>query len=466
MKPLLLVPLDDRPCCRQFPRRLAALAGVDLLLPPRRLLGRYLRPGCPEAVLDWLEAEAPRASGALVSLDMICWGGLIASRAPGPSLRTARIRLERLARLARGLPCWVFQSLLRTAPTQTSTAQVEEVGLLVEASRRLARGEEPPPALPRSALERYLGIRRRNHALNRAALDLLAAGAFRFLLLGMDDSRTEGLNVVEARYLAERIEREELPAVVAPGTDEMALLILARARGVGETVAVRWSEPWAPARETRYEDRPLGAVVEAQLRAAGLRQDPEASRQLWIYAPWRAQTEASAQGSGRSRRARRFVQELTQVLGAGRQVALAEVARANGADRALARELVASGAAFRLVAYAAWNTAGNALGTSLAALALAPEESRVESEKARRRFLLERLADDWLYQAEVRPRLFPGGSFHQMNLEDWKRARREVRRAMARWLRRVLPGVEARFDFPWRRGFEVEVEARMPAGPP
>ena len=90
--PLALVPLDDRPCNRQFPAQLAAIAGRSVLLPPRDLLGWFTQPGECEAVAAWL-AECP-AEGLVVSLDMLCFGGLVSSRTPAVSESDAMARLE------------------------------------------------------------------------------------------------------------------------------------------------------------------------------------------------------------------------------------------------------------------------------------------------------------------------------------------------------------------------------------
>jgi len=91
---LSLVPLDDRPCNRLFPAQLAPTAGWEVSLPPRESLGWFTRPGDCEAISDWLR-KAP--SGRLVvSTDMLCYGGLIASRSPAVGLEQAMGRLETL----------------------------------------------------------------------------------------------------------------------------------------------------------------------------------------------------------------------------------------------------------------------------------------------------------------------------------------------------------------------------------
>ncbi len=489
---LLLVPLDDRPCCRQFPARLAAMAGHDLTLPPRGLLGNYLDPGDPEGLLGWLEQRPAAPTGQILSLDMLSWGGLVASRRPDLPKSPALQHLKRVCALARTRPSWAFSTIMRTAPTQTSVEEVEQAARLTELAlwmSRCGRGfpeaservEALRQAIPARWVDRYLRARHRNHALNLAALKAAAGGCFRHLLLGIDDSRTEGLNVLEAAHLEKALGRLKAPATIAPGTDETAMLLLVRVLAPGTPVAVRWSQEADRARVTRYEDRSLEGVVEAQARAAGVELRERASRQLWVYGPHGEQGEAADQGRPRrSRRAAAFAEALSRELAGGARIAVADVARANGADRALVRELLQAGVMPRLAGYAGWNTAGNTLGTALACAALAPERPTPTTERERLSFLLERLADDWLYQSELRQEVAAplGGSFVRLSGARLEESRRRVQRHLSQRLRRLyhehfadekflggpLQLAQVAVDLPWPRTFEVEVQVRLQRG--
>jgi len=491
---LALIPLDDRPCCRLFPARLAEMAGHHLEIPPRSLLGKYLDPGNPDGLMDWLDAHLRRRpgfpTGLLLSLDMLVWGGLVASRQLEPSPRDAVNRLKRLAILSRRQPTWAFMSLMRTAPTQTSLEEVEQATRLTELALWMSRQARDLPGadrkvqallqgIPASWVERYLQARRRNLFLNLTALRRAVESDWRHLLLGIDDSRTEGLNVLEAARLEAAIGEMKAPATVAPGTDEMALLMLIRALAPGTELSVHFSKRSDLDRITRYEDRSLFGVVQAQARAAGIELSDGATRQLWVYGPRGEQQEASGQGPlrKRSRRAARFVQALCGALDEGACVAVADVARANGADLALVHELLQAGVFPRLAGYAGWNTAGNTLGTALACAALAPARPTPATEGARLGFLLERLADDVLFQAELRQEISAplGGSFVRLEGPRLKETRKKVQEVLGE---RVVHLFEEHFaptlfeghrphlarvaiDLPWPRTFEVEVQARI-----
>ncbi len=491
---LALIPLDDRPCCRLFPTRLAEMAGHHLQTPPRPLLGKYLDPGDPGRLMDWLETLLKRRqeppTGLLLSLDMLVWGGLVASRRLDPPADSSLKNLKRLAILSQRRPTWAFMSLMRTAPTQTSLEEVEQATRLTELALWMSRQARDLPGasekvqalrqgIPASWVDRYLQARRRNLALNLTALRRAVECDWRHLLLGIDDSRTEGLNVLEAARLEAAIGELNAPATVAPGTDEMALLMLVRALAQGTELSVHFSKRSDLNRVTRYEDRSLSGLVQAHAQAAGIELSERATRQLWVYGPRGEQQEASGQGllRRRSRRAARFVEALSGALDEGACVAVADVARANGADLALVEELLRAGVFPRLAGYAGWNTAGNTLGTALACAALAPARPTPATESARLSFLLERLADDVLFQAELRQEVSAplGGSFVHLEGTRLEETREKVQELLGE---RVVHLFEKHFeptlfeghrphltqvavDLPWPRTFEVEVQARI-----
>ncbi|MCA9791416.1 MAG: DUF4127 family protein [Candidatus Eremiobacteraeota bacterium] len=463
MPSLSLIPLDDRPCCLDFVERLAGLAGVKVKTPPRPLLGSFTRPGQPEALLDWLEGQTDRR--VLASLDMVCWGGLVASRQPDHALATALARLERFHAITAGRHVYAFNAILRTAPTQTTPEEVTEAEKLVDLSElaaRLHKGDDSvrseferiQAAIRPKRLAAYHRTRQRNHQLNARAIELSAD--WKALLIGVDDSRTEGWNLLELDQL--KAGADGRPVWFAPGTDEMAHLLLVRALGVSLSLQPVWSHPGLAERVTRYEDRPLGALLEAQAAAAGLKLGPSL-RKLFVFGPTGHQREAATQSHGSGARAERFAREIGLAIEEGALVAVADVSYANGADRGLVRCLRTHGLLSRLAGFAAWNTAGNTVGTALASLALFDVRRRDQA----RRFVLERLGDDFLYQSVVRnrlkARLGPGLKLEPAVLSQAQQLLdQEMSEPFARLTRDVgLDDTRARFELPWGRLFEVRV---------
>lgn len=492
-QPILFVPLDDRPCCLDLVLRLASLAGREILTPSRGSLGRFKSPGEPSAILDWLCDQ--RGDLPLVaSLDMLSWGGLIASRHPDSDEAAARTNFERLLTIlkARQAPTLAFKTLLRTTPTQTTVEETEQAEQIVALSRlgflkekMLSSGQSPThleaaiaqlqASISPTFLGRYLAVRKRNHQFDRLVVE--SASYFDALLVAMDDSQTEGWNLLEKESLHKLAEERHMQVDFYPGTDESAGLLLARLLGAGTGIEPVWSHSHLPLTQTRYEDRPLGALLQSQLQAAQLRQG-RCRRKLFLFGRLGAQQEADSQGrSGLAARpgssyqveqdsVEQFLENLEAALDAGDSCVVADLAFANGGDLALVDALLERGLAARLTGYSAWNTAGNTLGTALAMLALYPDHPTPEQEHARRLLLWERLTDDAFYQSRFRFRLKkeigPGLSLDEEDLREAERLLgSEFHNIAAELWSRLFPEeppIPFRISLPWGRLFEVAIE--------
>lgn len=434
MKDWLLIPLDDRPCCWQFAQRLAPVR-----LPPHEFLGNFETPGDCDALLDWLEEQAPKAAGAVVALDMLTWGGLVASRHPGGDLKLARSRLRRLWEIhqAHKFKLLGFQTIMRNAPTQVRVEDMQYAELIVEFSQD-PDNEELRSRIPSQVLHEYMRVRQRNLRIYR---DLAQnEWEFDYLVYALDDSKTSGWNLQELASLGE--------VNSLPGTDETALLLLCRALAEERTVQVDWSHPDLPDLQGLYEDRPVGEVLEAQLKAADLEEGPS-RYQLWLYGrPHQAQHEARSQEAAEVDSV--WLDHLATALAAGARVVLVDLTFANGGDLSLGQALRVRGLWPQLTGYAAWNTLGNRLGCGLATLTL----------KATPQFLAERIADDLLYQADFRWKAAQMLGHPGLKLSDHEvtRVEKEIFPALRERLKSYLP-VECTLRLPWNRLFEVEVQA-------
>jgi hypothetical protein len=136
-------------------------------------------------------------------------------------------------------------------------------------------------------------------------------------------------------------------------------------------------------------------------------------------------------------------------------VVLVDLTFANGGDLSLGQTLLERGLWGRLYGYSAWNTLGNRLGSGLANLALPVPDPK--------RFLLERVGDDLLYQADFRWRAAELLGHPGLKLEaaEELRVRQEIFPAMFSELepyrQQIAPAVELRAQLPWHRLFELQL---------
>lgn len=483
-QPILFIPLDDRPCCLDLVLRLASLAGRRMVTPARACLGRFKKPGEPGAILDWLQEQSPELP-LIASLDMLSWGGLIASRHPASDAAAARANFERFLSIQNGrqAPTYAFKTLLRTTPTQTTVEETEQAEQIVALSRlsflkeKMRIGAQNASHIDAAIaqlkesispdfLEKYLGVRKRNHQFDRYVVE--SASHFDALLVAMDDSQTEGWNLLEKESLQKLADERRMPVDFYPGTDESAGLLLARLLCAETGIEPIWSHSHLSLTQTRYEDRPLGALLHSQLQAARLRQG-RCRRKLFLFGRPGTQQEADRQAGG-SRVEREsieaFLEALENALDAGDSCVVADLAFANGGDLGLVDALLERRLASRLTGYSAWNTAGNTLGTALAMLALYPDHPSEEQERARRLLLWERLSDDAFYQSRFRFRLKkeigPGLSLAEDDLKEAERLLSgEFHNFAAQLWGRLFPEeppIPFRIHLPWGRLFEVAIE--------
>ncbi len=469
---IAILPLDDRPVNYDYPRLLAAIAGVEVELPQRKWLGNPWRGSQHEKLVEWLRQAAPAADAVIVAVDTLAYGGLIPSRSAPDSFEMAVQKLEILPELKAAQPDRpIFASSVIQRVSRDNSSE-EEKPYWVEYGRRMFRLSylEHKSALAEASQEEiaerdgikleippeiyadYLGIRARNHKINRYMLDLVKIGVIDYLLLPQDDTADYGWNIAEARSLQGLIRREGLTkhAITYPGADEIGCLLLARyicaESGFRPSVFPRFSSSSSAARVTEYEDRPMLELLKAHLAPLGGIVADESSTGdflLFINAPalkqgtgelqWAAQFsreellqiipetlkgfaeelfageyfQATRREMQTPRRSpEEFCRAVVEAIRQEKNVAIADVAFVNGSDLILGSQLIQHPEIARLAAYGGWNTAGNTLGTVLAQAAIYTAARKKgfspAQQKAHLAFLFLRFLDDFCYQAQER----------------------------------------------------------------
>ena len=77
---ILLLPLDSRPVCSTMVQKLGALAGLNVILPPKACLDNYRTPSDRQKLLQWLQTNQPKYDYSIISADNLLHGGLLAAR--------------------------------------------------------------------------------------------------------------------------------------------------------------------------------------------------------------------------------------------------------------------------------------------------------------------------------------------------------------------------------------------------
>lgn len=473
-KPVVpILPLDDRSVNYECLQMLGEAAGFAVRLPPKSWLGTPWRIGDMPRLHDWLLEQAPHADALIVAVDTLAYGGLVNSRRSTDSTETVLARLDCLRKIKQAQPqttLLAFNVLMRI--TRGNDAEEEKaywadygarifrlsyledraamaVGTAAEAEEIAALRREIPPEL----VEDFLTGRARNHAVNRTMIDWAAAGVFDYLIIPQDDTVDYGWNIAESRRLRRYVSAIGAAERVSiyPGTDETAMLLLARyaAQRARFTprVRLRYSGSTSAQVITAYEDRPMTEMVKAHLGPlVGIVSNaPDADIVLYINAPaevqgngpeqWAlalsdaqtAELPAASQSALATYRqhsngattlremftVRRdlpeFVRSLSAEVEAGQTCAVVDVAFVNAGDLALGELLEQMPMLSQLAAYGGWNTAGNTLGCVLAHAVIRHLQklhgATSEALAAHVRFLFLRLVEDDLFMARLRSQI-------------------------------------------------------------
>ncbi|WP_337002146.1 MULTISPECIES: DUF4127 family protein [unclassified Microbacterium] len=486
---IALLPLDDRPVNVRLPGDVAAVAGVILDVPPVEVLPSYRAAGDTGALGSWLldRAADPATVHVVVSVDMLLYGGLIASRTSADTTREVLERLDVLREVRRRRPELPISavSLVTRASNSYSAAEEPEYwtahgkeihALGGDAHRLLAETDVLPLSelteVPAEIVSDYSARRLRNHIVNLSTLALVEDETLDFLAITADDTAPFAAGSAEQVWL--RHWMRMLPSgrnvLMYPGADEVGAALVARALAANAGVTAAFSVACADAagmeRVPPYENMSLAASASRQIRAAGaIEVAAGGDVTLVLHAPdpdrhdmFRGRPDAVDADAVAG-----TVALIRERLDAGELVALADVRYPNGADEALVRALAEAGLLGRLEAFGGWNTAGNTLG-SVVAVAAAGVVGRATGSfdaRAARIALLTRLLDDFAYQAVVRtdsgPSLFPD-IYPMADDARVATAERVIRDELSAVLEAVLPADDVRIEeltLPWRRSFEI-----------
>ena len=444
MPQIALIPLDERPVNTRYPEMLAAIGGADVLLPPRDAWGLQRVPANLNTVMQWLESLVTRGEvqSVVASCDYLGYGNLINARISEDTATDVLARLSLLERIGATVPVHAFSLITRVSNADDSVEEPlywKEWGTKLYAYARLAHRHEArhqsgeltdderaqldalrstmPPELAADWLIRRL----RNHTVNLALIDMAARGRVASLLLTSDDTAPFGFPTRERNWLRAWLEMiGPTPSAhirMHPGADEVGSALVThlinQAAGVQPRVWVEYAIPGGEELVAPYEDRPVRETVLGQIEACGCipaESVDECDFVLGVVTPSPRRADYNPDFLAPDRAERQdsyhaFLLRLRQHQSTGRSVALADVAYPNGSDP-LMSELLLGGEFLvpgELIAYGAWNTAGNTLGTTVAQAACALQiQADPARDAAQQAFLAHRFLEDYGYQGVVR----------------------------------------------------------------
>lgn len=490
---MALLPLDSRPCNRIFPVRLSNIKHVELITPPVEILDNFTTAALFENIEGWVREQAEICDNFVLSVDMLLYGGLLASRLEIPDIDECKRRLKLINRIKNinpALKIYAFNVIMRTSISvlnnesrvwwekinrYSKLTHKVELENIAEDREELERLSED---IPKEILEGFLKTRRRNHEINSACIDLVFKGVLEQLVLLQEDSHRYGMHRKEQEQLNQKIEIYNLNdrIQIHNGTDEAGCLLVARSinKYFNKSISIGFKY-LSDNRESfisMYEDRLFHKNLMSHAKACGVmlkegREDDDVL--LFIHTPKTEQYDLCLyQGElppGYSEEElQEFAQRIALAVNSGKKVGVLDIAYANGGDGRLLYALSKKIDLLDLFGYSAWNTASNSLGTILAQLSL---YAFTESQK-NLIFTAERLLDDYLYQSVIRRKLEKVLKDSGLDFWNLKHAKNTADMLLMEYFQkseemlRMFPGKRVIFScrLAWARTFECEIEIK------
>lgn len=420
---ILLLPLDSRPVCSTMVQKLGALAGLNVILPPKACLDNYRTPSDRQKLLQWLQTNQPKYDYSIISADNLLHGGLLSAR-----MNTATPSEE--DELLEQLPITRQQAIFSVIPRllvsdqllpdrwyQYQLMRYSQLADMVRITGSFALTQElrrTEAKIPPKVLEKYRSRYQQSDRFNLGLLKL--ATDDRRITFGQDDASPIGLPHASAVRLQSSIAAQKMQqqAQLTYGADEIASLLLVRyylqQSNWQPKVYLYYASPKAESADMPYMAVCVGAALRNQLKLMGASEasTPD-SADLICYINC---------GNDDFRPSAKQAQELKQMLDQGYKVALIDSSANFEAEELLLPQLLAHNVQInRLAAYAAWNTFSNSSGTALAQGLLfcgrlrqlqaagAAADQLAALYAANLNFTAERILEDYYYQKLVHPQL-------------------------------------------------------------
>lgn len=493
---LVYLPLDERPCNYYFAPRIAKGSPIELVCPPREMLGDKKIPADVTALEAFLLDSAATADGFVISIDMLLYGGIVPSRLHhmGEGELAARLAvIDKIKRVNPAAKIYAFALIMRCPKYSSADEEpdyYEHCGVEIFRTGQIKHKRDLGLIDGETAereLEQYRAVigdnlsdfetrRVTNRNMLIRSIKMLGK-SIDFLVIPQDDSAEYGYTSVDREAIKQVIADEGLSDVAMyPGADEVGMTLLARAacefKGVTPRIECIFAHENNPNIYPLYEDRPLGKTLPHQIASAGCLMLPEGGEsdiRLYLnYPAFDPRDIAEGPSDGYPvRDMHAFCDKIAASIGEGRVTAIADGAYCNGGERELLTLLQERVPLLSVSAYAGWNTSSNTLGTVICQAVFVYLFGDSADE---RRFLAERIFEDVGYCGFVRRHvtnnILPslGLNYFDAGGSDGQVAE-IVRAELEKFITENYPALLEKYGIdvcrmPWRRMFEVDLSLR------
>ena len=460
MKKIALIPIDNRPVCYQLPKMIAAIdEDIELLLPPRNLLGGLSTSSNITGIFDWLR-KLENVEALVVSLDTVAYGGLVNSRRCPETYEDILARVNTLLDIInkKNLNVYAFSSIMRISNNNINEEEKFywdkygkklfdysynlHLSQVTKENEAKSKYECIEKTIPDEILYDYIKTRKRNYDINLYYLEKQKQGVFKKLIFSKDDCAKYGFNVKEAKCLKLK------GAAVKTGADEIPLTLLTYAMYENENkpkIFIDYANSATFHKISKYEDIAVRECCIEQIQTAGGVIVPKENEADIILHVNNFDTEQGDLMLGSAAKSN------SKKINYIKPFVVADVVNANGADNEFISKNINIFNSLLFLGYAGWNTTGNTLGSAISA-AITKYMAKSYSENAFKKLQTIRLLDDWAYQANIRKKIK-----EEINSLDLNYLNTEMQPYTEKIKKLLNIKNEISYSYPWNRFFEIEI---------
>jgi len=395
---LVYLPLDERPCNYDFPKKLFYREDIQIIRPDLEIMGFKKQPGDLIKLHEFIKKETKDAYGLVISIDTLIYGGIVPSRNhffTEDVLKNSLNILSEIKALNPKLKVYAFDLIMRTPRYNDdeeepdyyrySGANIFRKGFLEHKKELGILTIEEEQELNRIVIEpRYLNdyLRRRdiNTNLTLETVKLLNQNIIDFLVIPQDDSAEYGFTAKDQVKVRNYIDALNVQSkvLIYPGADEVGMVLCSRMvseyKGIQPKYYIKYPSIASSYIIPTLEDRFLDTSVKYQITASGgivVSSMSEADILFAVNAPAGYMLPSSHQdqkhrGYTINRNLVEFVEFINYAIHkANKHVVIGDLGFDNGGDIEFVKMLDQKQLLHKISSYASWNIPCNTLGTAV-----------------------------------------------------------------------------------------------------
>lgn len=501
MDKIIYIPLDERPCNYIYPQYVAKTSNCNLIVAPKNKLGNFKKSADVNELWEWVFENAMDADYAVLSMDMLVYGGIVPSRLHYLNKSICEDRINNIKKLKEtnsNLKIYAFQLITR-APARDGSGEEPDYyenhgyhiyrfgylndkknvqGLDFEEEKELNNIID---SIPKEFLEDFINRRNINFKSNLKTISLV--GEFiDYFVIPIDDCKPYGYASDERKRIGKHLAEKNMLSKVLmyPGADEIGCTLMARAindiNNKIPKVFIDYSSKIGKFNIPSYEDRCICETLGYHIIAMGGVEvfDPkECDIAMGVNPPTEDSLRLEKLSTynkvvlEKERNFVAFITNLEEYKKMGKIVGVADCAIPNKCDRALMQFMFEKNIIWEIDSFSGWNTSSNAFGTVLAHTMAINVSGNNEMAKE---FLFLRYLEDWGYMTMVREKIteelaetYNLSKIYDNDLYEIVKTKilDELNKFMDTWLN-VKKNIY--IEIPWKRMFEIEIKISNTTG--